>query len=169
MIDACVEFSREAESDGRDGPLPPAAVARLGTTRGRHVRYLTALALSPDSRLLATRAGDDRVRLWDAATGRELRQLAGHDGEASCVRFSPDGKLLASAGRSYYRPWHDVGAGTALTLWDLSGMQGAGEWVLLDFPGLGAAESGVRDAFLCKRDLAEGRLEIQGRRVRVRR
>jgi hypothetical protein len=34
-------------------------------------------------------------------------------------------------------------------------MQGAGEWVLLDFPGLGAAESGVRDGFLCKRELRE--------------
>src|SRR5262249_12852862 len=39
--------------------------------------------------------------------------------------------------------------------WDLSGMQGAGEWILLDFPGLGAAESGVRDAFLCRRELRE--------------
>src|SRR5262249_60756272 len=34
-------------------------------------------------------------------------------------------------------------------------MEGAGEWVLLDFPGLGAAESGVRDGFLCKRELRE--------------
>ena len=40
-------------------------------------------------------------------------------------------------------------------VWDLSGVQGAGEWVLLDFPGLGAAESGVRDGFLCKRELRE--------------
>src|SRR5262249_9001875 len=35
------------------------------------------------------------------------------------------------------------------------GRRGGGAWALLDFPGLGAAESGVRDAFLCKRELRE--------------
>jgi Dynamin family len=49
----------------------------------------------------------------------------------------------------------DVEVGVSERIWDLSGMQGAGEWVLLDFPGLGAAESGVRDGFLCKRELRE--------------
>jgi hypothetical protein len=49
----------------------------------------------------------------------------------------------------------DIEVGVAERVWDLSGMQGAGEWVLLDFPGLGAAESGVRDGFLCKRELRE--------------
>jgi hypothetical protein len=49
----------------------------------------------------------------------------------------------------------DVQVGISERIWDLSGVQGAGEWVLLDFPGLGAAESGVRDCFLCKRELRE--------------
>jgi hypothetical protein len=49
----------------------------------------------------------------------------------------------------------DIEVGVSERVWDLSGMQGAGEWVLLDFPGLGAAESGVRDGFLCKRELRE--------------
>ncbi|MCI0459281.1 MAG: hypothetical protein L0Z62_20220, partial [Gemmataceae bacterium] len=49
----------------------------------------------------------------------------------------------------------DIEVGVAEQVWDLSGMHGAGEWVLLDFPGLGAAESGVRDGFLCKRELRE--------------
>src|SRR5262245_60557229 len=46
----------------------------------------------------------------------------------------------------------DVEVKVAKQIWDLSGIQGAGEWVLMDFPGLGAAESGVRDCFLCKRE-----------------
>ena len=61
----------------------------------------------------------------------------------------------------------DVEVGVSQQIWDLSGMQGAGEWVLLDFPGLGAAESGVRDAFLCKRELREVQtilLLLDGRR-----
>lgn len=49
----------------------------------------------------------------------------------------------------------DVEVGVSQRIWDLSGMEGAGEWVLLDFPGLGAAESGVRDGFLCRRELRE--------------
>lgn len=40
-------------------------------------------------------------------------------------------------------------------IWDLSSLQGVNEFVLLDFPGLGAANSGVRDTFLSLRELAE--------------
>jgi RNA polymerase sigma factor (sigma-70 family) len=90
----------EAESDGRGGPLPPGAVARLGTTRGRHADGLSALALSPDGKLLATRAGDDRVRLWDAVTGRERHVIGGGPGEPGlwCFAFAPDGRALATGG-----------------------------------------------------------------------
>ena len=40
-------------------------------------------------------------------------------------------------------------------IWDVSGSQGTSEFILLDFPGLGAANSGVRDTFLSLRELAE--------------
>ncbi|MCL1471219.1 dynamin family protein [Argonema antarcticum] len=40
-------------------------------------------------------------------------------------------------------------------IWDLTALEGAEEFVLLDFPGLGAANSGVRDTFLSLRELAE--------------
>ena len=33
------------------------------------------------------------MRVWDAATGQELRRLEGHDGCVWSVSFSPDGKL----------------------------------------------------------------------------
>ena len=36
-----------------------------------------------------------------------------------------------------------------------SGKSGTSEFILLDFPGLGAANSGVRDTFLSLRELAE--------------
>lgn len=38
-------------------------------------------------------------------------------------------------------------------IWDVSNLAGATEFVLLDFPGLGAADSGVRDTYLCRREL----------------
>ena len=40
-------------------------------------------------------------------------------------------------------------------LWDLRPLRGTNEFVLLDFPGLGAAFSGLRDRFLCIRELRE--------------
>src|SRR5262249_427898 len=38
------------------------------------------------------------VRLWDAATGKEVRAFRGHKAEVRCLAFSPDGKALASGG-----------------------------------------------------------------------
>ncbi len=81
-------------------PLPAGAVARLGTTRGWHARNLSALALSPDGKLLVTRAADDRVRLWEAVTGKELHAFGGPHGSPGLwsFAFAPDGKTLVTAG-----------------------------------------------------------------------
>ncbi|MDM9382732.1 dynamin family protein [Chlorogloeopsis sp. ULAP01] len=49
----------------------------------------------------------------------------------------------------------DVTVEVAKQVWDLSGLQGTNEFILLDFPGLGSADSGVRDAFLSLRELAD--------------
>jgi len=36
------------------------------------------------------------VRLWDPATGRQLRELTGHTNLVHAVAFAPDGRTLAS-------------------------------------------------------------------------
>jgi WD40 repeat protein/serine/threonine protein kinase len=65
-----------------------------------------SVAFSRDGKTLVTgsdyRANpgimDDRtLRVWDAATGRELMTLRGHAGDVVSVAYSPDGNLLASA------------------------------------------------------------------------
>ena len=38
--------------------------------------------------------------IWDATTGRQVRQLRGHKEWVNALAFSPDGKLLASGGFS---------------------------------------------------------------------
>jgi WD40 repeat protein len=57
-----------------------------------------SVAYSPDGKLLASAGGEDAVQLWNAATGKLVRNLAGHK-YVYPVAFSPDGKLLASGGQ----------------------------------------------------------------------
>ncbi|MBW4626029.1 MAG: dynamin family protein [Brasilonema octagenarum HA4186-MV1] len=49
----------------------------------------------------------------------------------------------------------DVTVEISKEIWDLSSLQGTNEFILLDFPGLGSADSGVRDAFLSLRELTD--------------
>ena len=61
------------------------------------------VAFSPDGTRLAAgfQDGDGgRLRLWDVATQTEVASFGGRTDPVSTVSFSPDGSLLASAGRS---------------------------------------------------------------------
>ena len=52
---------------------------------------------SPDGKDLAV-ASDMGIWLYDARTGAEVALLSGHNGEVKSIAYSPDGKMLASAG-----------------------------------------------------------------------
>jgi WD40 repeat protein len=55
---------------------------------------------------LATACGDNTIRLWDVATGKEVCELRGHEAYVHAVAFSLDGTRLASAsGDSTVRIW----------------------------------------------------------------
>src|SRR5579859_7077552 len=71
---------------GAGEPLPPGAVARLGTTRLRHPG-LCAVAFAPDGKTLATAGTDRRLRVWDGTTGHLLREAPVPRGHVRAVLF----------------------------------------------------------------------------------
>lgn len=78
----------------------------------------TSVAWSPDGGHLAAGALNRKVRLYDAATGEVVREMAGHADTVTAVAYSPGGRWLASAGDD-----------RTVRLWDEDGSQ-AGAWEL---------------------------------------
>ena len=62
-----------------------------------HDGLVYSIAFSPDGKLLATAGFDNTAKVWDFASGKELRTLTGHTGAVYCVAFNKDGTLLASS------------------------------------------------------------------------
>jgi RNA polymerase sigma factor (sigma-70 family) len=99
-------------TDRHGDPLPPGAVARLGTVRWRHGFFVQALAYSPDGKKIAAVGAGRAITLWDAATGKEIHRFPNR-AQPNGLAFSPDGKLLATTDAPTCHLW-DVATGKEL-------------------------------------------------------
>ena len=84
--------------DAYGDPLPPDAIARLGSSRYRMGMMLRSIEVTPDGKAILAE-GQDGIYRWDFASGRMLRGLgrqAAPGGEAR-RSFSPDKKHYVAA------------------------------------------------------------------------
>jgi WD40 repeat protein len=94
-------------------------------TLAGHSQAVVGLAFSRDGRRLASGSDDSTIRLWRTADGAPLRTLAAGN-HIYAVAFSPDGRLLASAGRArgavgtfLHQLTGAIAPGPVLRLWDV--------------------------------------------------
>lgn len=84
---------------GRVTPTPAPPPVGLKQTLTGFNRGVEAVAFAPDGRNIAAAGSDGFVKLWDPATGREVRSFGqGHRGTITSLAFSPDGRSVASGG-----------------------------------------------------------------------
>jgi len=99
--------------DALGDPLPPGALARLGTLRLWQGGTLGSLAFSRDGKMLASggmwqssrpsmgggrgASGSQTIWLWDVRDGRPIRNITSPTNIISGLAFSPGGRRLAAA------------------------------------------------------------------------
>jgi WD40 repeat protein len=91
-----------ARADSSGDPLPDGALARLGTLRWRHSQPVNFVAFLPDGKAVLTGDDDRTLRLWDRATGKEIRRFVlpperpqGKDRVVRAFRMSSQGMVAA--------------------------------------------------------------------------
>jgi WD40 repeat protein len=106
---ALIELGSVAETHARAIDEPPRLVVQMG-----HGHGVTSFAFSQDGKTLVTGSKDRTLKLWNVATGRELRTLVGHMESVTSVAFSPDGKTVVSGSEDHTLRLWDVVTGREL-------------------------------------------------------
>jgi WD40 repeat protein len=79
----------------------------VSTLQGDHTRTIFSVDWHPEHGGIATGAADNNIRIYNQSESSTKEspsfsllttQEAAHKGDVNCVRWSPDGSILASAG-----------------------------------------------------------------------
>ena len=91
-----IRFSPDGTRLYAGGAGPTIAFDLASGAEVRRFEGLGALALSPDGRTIAIKVTQDRIGLFDTASGARRAQLAGHDAAITAAAFSANGSMVAS-------------------------------------------------------------------------
>jgi WD40 repeat protein len=146
-------LGQSTPEDVRGQTIPPEKVAyHLGKLSG-HAQAVWSVAFSPNGATIASGSTDGLVKIWDAATGKQLQELSGHTDAVLSVAFSPDGATIASGSDRLVRIWD---AATGMQLLDLNGHTGE-VWSMAFSPDGSTIASGSADCSVRIWDVAAGR------------
>ena len=63
-----------------------------------HSDHISAIAFSPDQKLLITGSWDSTAAIWELTSGRQIHRLVSHTRTVRVATFSPDVTLVATGG-----------------------------------------------------------------------
>jgi WD40 repeat protein len=89
---------------------------------------ILSLDISPNGEVLVTGDANGNVCLWQMADGQPLSICTGHTSWAKCVRFSPDGSIVASASTDHTIRLWDVRSGRCLHMLEHTNLVAAVAW-----------------------------------------
>jgi dipeptidyl aminopeptidase/acylaminoacyl peptidase len=79
--------------------------------------WVFSVAWSPDGKRLAVGSRDGTLKVWEAATGRQLLSLKGHASGVLSVVWSPDGKRIATGSEDGTAKVWEAADGPAVQEW----------------------------------------------------
>lgn len=131
-----------------------------------HQKYINAVKISPNDKLIATSSQDKTVKIWDAKTLTLLKTLSGHRRGIWDIQFSPADQLIASAsGDNTLKVWS---LSTGQSVATLQGHQAALvklNWLNLGLQIATASVDGVVKIWNVKKQVCQNTFEMHDEKI----